>query len=73
MCWTPCIRRTLVTLTGQEFFPHLISGPFHDGLVIVFGVAAALSVIGALASLGRGGRYVHDEPVTVVPAKAKAG
>lgn len=49
------------TLTGQEFFPQLISGPFHQGLVIVFGVAAALSVIGALASLVRGGRYVHDD------------
>ncbi|MGH2896375.1 MAG: MFS transporter, partial [Solirubrobacteraceae bacterium] len=45
-------------LTGHQFFPHLISGPFHDGLVIVFIVAAGLSVLGALASLLRGGRYV---------------
>jgi MFS family permease len=45
-------------LTGHQFFPQLISGPFHDGLVIVFIVAAALSVLGALASLMRGGRYV---------------
>ncbi len=52
-------------LTGQEFFPQLISGPFHQGLVIVFGVAAALSVVGAIASFNRGGRYVHEEPVTV--------
>jgi MFS family permease len=45
-------------LTGHQFFPHLISGPFHDGLTVVFIVAAALSVLGALASLLRGGRYV---------------
>ena len=45
-------------LTGHHFFPQLISGPFHDGLVVVFIVAAGLSVLGALASLLRGGRYV---------------
>jgi MFS family permease len=39
------------TLTGQQFFPNLISGPFHDGLVIVFWMAIALSVVGAVASL----------------------
>jgi MFS family permease len=47
------------TLTGREFFPHLISGPFHQGLVVVFAVAAGLCVIAGLASLLRGGRYVH--------------
>src|SRR5215469_9559844 len=25
-------------LTGQSFFPSLLSGPFHDGLIVVFGV-----------------------------------
>jgi MFS family permease len=43
-------------LTGSEFFPQLISGPFHQGLVVVFIVAAALSVLAGLASLFRGGR-----------------
>jgi MFS family permease len=47
------------TLTGHEFFPRLISGPFHHGLVVVFGVAAALSLVGAVASASRGSRYVH--------------
>ncbi|MFT4110142.1 MFS transporter [Propionicimonas sp.] len=50
-------------LTGKEFFPQLISGPFHDGLVVVFVVAAVMSFIGALASLSRGKRFVHDEHV----------
>src|SRR5690349_22450748 len=26
-------RKNADTLTGKEFFPHLMSGPFHDGLV----------------------------------------
>ncbi|HEY2299749.1 MAG TPA: MFS transporter [Jatrophihabitans sp.] len=51
------------TLTGREFFPDLISQPFHHGLVIVFGAAVAMSVIGAAASLLRGSRYVHADPV----------
>ncbi len=50
------------TLTGREFFPHLISQPFHHGLVIVFAAAIVMSVIGAAASLFRGAKYVHTEP-----------
>jgi MFS family permease len=49
------------TLTGHSFFPNLISGPFHHGLVVVFGVAAALSVIGAFASLARGGHISANQ------------
>ena len=48
-------------LTGTEFFPRLIASAFHDGLVVVFSVAAGLSVLAAAASLMRGGRYVHTE------------
>jgi MFS family permease len=44
------------TLTGRQFFPHLISGPFHQGLVVVFALATALAGLAALASLLRGGR-----------------
>ncbi|ANF31703.1 MFS transporter [Leifsonia xyli] len=51
------------TLTGKEFFPQLISGPFHDGLVVVFLAAAIMSVIGAVASFLGGGKYVHEEAV----------
>jgi hypothetical protein len=41
-------------LTGTKFFPELVSGPFHAGLVTVFGVAAGMAVVGALASALRG-------------------
>ncbi|MFJ1753310.1 MFS transporter [Kitasatospora sp. NPDC088134] len=42
------------TLTGREFFPNLISGPFHDGLMVVFSLAIAMSLVAAAASLLRG-------------------
>jgi MFS family permease len=48
-------------LTGREFFPNLISAPFHHGLVIVFAAAAILGLLGAFASSLRGARYVHAE------------
>jgi MFS family permease len=43
------------TLTGTQFFPHLISAPFHQGLVIVFATAGVMGLVAALASLVRGG------------------
>ena len=51
----------VATLTGKEFFPQLIAGPFHDGLVVVFLAAAVMSVVAAAASLGRGRKYLHGE------------
>jgi MFS family permease len=55
-------------LLGKEFFPHLISGPFHDGLVEVFVAAAIMSVIAAVASYVIGEHFVHPgeslEPVS---------
>ena len=51
----------VAVLTGQKFFPGLISQPFHHGLVIVFSMAIAVLVIAAGASALRGGRFVHEE------------
>jgi nicotinamidase-related amidase/MFS family permease len=58
------------TLIGREFFPHLISGPFHHGLVVVFVFAAALSVLAGLASLLRGGRPAGHPNEAVGRARA---
>jgi hypothetical protein len=56
-------------LTGREFFPSLISGPFHNGLVLVFAVSAALGVIAAIVSLTRGsGKPPTETAATVIPA-----
>ena len=65
---------SVTRLTGKQFFPELISGPFHHGLVIVFSMAIVLLVIAAGISALRGGRYVHDEQsIAAFPAAAGAG
>lgn len=56
------------TLTGREFFPDLISGPFQHGLVIVFALAAVLSVLAALASALSGARPAPAQPAGTQPA-----
>ncbi len=61
-------------LTSKEYFPHLISGPFHHGLVIVFSVAIGMSVLGALVSLLRGSQFYYDAPEgTVTSAAPESG
>jgi MFS family permease len=47
-------------LTGHTFFPSLISAPFEHGLAIAFDFAIAACLIAGVASLLRGGRYVHE-------------
>jgi hypothetical protein len=59
-------------LTGREFFPALISGPFHHGLVIVFSVATGLAAIAAVASLLRGGKYIHATEADTGPDQRAA-
>ncbi len=48
-------------LTGQTFFPQLITAPFHSGLTVVFVAAAVMMLIGAVASMFNPGRYA-DTP-----------
>src|SRR6202012_3101775 len=55
-------------LTGHTFFPSLISAPFQHGLDIAFDFAIAACLVAAVASLLRGGRYVHEEQQAVVAA-----
>jgi MFS family permease/cytidylate kinase len=40
---------TARTVTSTAFFPHVISGPFHDALQLTFGVAAALMLLATVA------------------------
>ncbi len=47
-------------IISKQFFPHLISGPFHKGLVIAFWFAAAACVVAAIASLLTGRRDRGD-------------
>ena len=43
-------------MAGREFFPHLITAPFHSGLGVAFGFAIAANVIAAIASALTGRR-----------------
>jgi hypothetical protein len=55
------------TLTGRQFFPSLISSPFHTALVYAFVFAIAACLIAAVASLLRGGKYHYVEQVALDP------
>jgi MFS family permease len=64
----------VAVLTGNRFFPNLISGPFHHGLIIVFSAAIALSLGGAVISLLRGKMFYYDDPGSAVTlASAQPG
>jgi len=53
-------HKQVATLTGHEFFPHLISAPFGEGLHYAFAFAIACSIVAAVASWLRGGKYIHQ-------------
>jgi hypothetical protein len=48
-------------LLGKSFFPNLISGPFMVGMRAVFYLAMVMCLVGAVASLMRGQRYIHGQ------------
>ncbi|MBV9205963.1 MAG: MFS transporter [Actinobacteria bacterium] len=59
-------------VTGREFFPHLITAPFHDGLGVAFAFAIAASVIAAIASLFTGPRPRMEPAAETVAAELAA-
>src|SRR5580692_5475827 len=61
---------TAAYLTSHSFFPHLIAPAFSDGLTEAFAFAAAVCLLGAFASMLRGGKYHYEEPV--LPGEANA-
>jgi MFS family permease len=64
-------------LAGREFFPHLITTPFHDGLGVAFGFAIAASLIAAVASALTGSpkpsRTAHESLGSELAAVAAEG
>ena len=70
-------------LTGNDFFPSLISDPFHSGLVLVFAIAALMMVVAAIASWYAGvraadelsapdaGERLGEEPETYAPVEGE--
>ncbi len=60
-------------ITGRQFFPHLIASSFGKGLDEAFYFAMVGSLVAAVASYLRGGKYHYrdpdDEPVPVVAVR----
>jgi EmrB/QacA subfamily drug resistance transporter len=52
-------KANLTVITGNEFFPNLVSGPFADGIHSVLIAAVIMSAIAAIASALRGKRFVY--------------
>ena len=52
---------TATYLTSRQFFPHLIAPAFSKGLTEAFSFAAGACLVGAVASLLRGGKYHYVE------------
>ena len=50
---------TATYLTSRQFFPHLIAPAFYKGLTEAFSFEAGACLLGAVASLLRGGKYHH--------------
>src|SRR5262245_13941098 len=48
-------------LTGHTFFPSLISGPFHNGLIVAFAFAITACLVAAAASWLMGDKFVHAD------------
>ena len=63
----------VAVLTGHQFFPDLISAPFHHGLKIVFTAAIVMSLAGALISLLRGKQFYYAEPGAAAAGVPQAG
>jgi MFS family permease/DNA-binding MarR family transcriptional regulator len=57
-------------LTGRGFFPSLISPAFEHGLSVAFDFAIAACLVAAIASLLRGGKYIHGEQAAAPRAAA---
>lgn len=49
------------TLESPQFFPQLIAHPFMDALRVVFLFAAAMTLLSAVLSMFRGGRFIYQE------------
>ncbi len=64
---------TVQHITSREFFPHLISPAFSQGLTEAFSFAAAVCILGAFASLLRGGKYHYVEEGGRLSAKVGVG
>jgi len=65
-CCARLPAHNVAVLTGRQFFPNLISAPFHHGLVIV-SPPPHHAASGAMVSLLRGKQFYYDDKAAVLP------
>jgi hypothetical protein len=58
----------VAALTGRQFFPTLISGPFAAGLHQAFTFSLIVCLVAAVASWSRGGRVAAVQPIIAAEA-----
>jgi MFS family permease len=58
-------------LTSKSFFPNAIAPAFLNGMDVAFTISIAMTIIAAIASMLRGGRYVHGHTVSSVDGKMR--
>jgi MFS family permease len=59
-------------LVGRSFFPSLITPAFASGLSVAFDFAIVACLVAAVASVLRGGKYIHQEEPANGEAAASA-
>lgn len=62
----------VATLESPQFFPQLIAHPFMDALRVVFLFAAAMTLLSALLSVFRGGRFIYQDEAPPDSAEPKS-
>jgi MFS family permease len=60
------------TLTSRSFFPQIIGPSFVHGLDLILGISVAMSLVAAVVSAFRGGKYVHEDAESIAQ-KARLG
>ncbi len=63
------IAPAIPTLTSRAFFPNAVAPAFLQGIDAAFEISAVLTALAAVASLLRGGRYVHELHASPSPAR----
>jgi len=54
------IAPAVPTLISKQFFPNAVAPAFLQGIDLAFAISAVLTALAAVASLMRGGRYIHE-------------
>ncbi len=61
-----------LAMTSSRYFPHIISHPFMTSLRGVFLFAAGMTLVSAILSVFRGGRFIYDDNAVEPTSESQA-